>query len=268
MSQQSKPSSVSCRDIARNAKPMICYRVDNLPPKRGNAGLYASLHTAVSDGNASLVSTLVIPPRDVRSWQVPAGHLWRIVCSHGPQVADMNCWSTRDPRDRFYASKTRQIHATHLTTGDRLWSNMPYLRPLATIAKDTIAYGFDDDGAGVHDVIGRAAAAGDGLTEGDVQDILNVFMCTGFTCDDNWYFTKLSPVEVGDYIEFLAEVDLLVSASTCPQGDVSVACGDVGGTPKSYPLTVEIYRPKEGWLKGRGWSALEVSGYGRNHGLG
>ena len=47
-----------------------------------------------------------------------------------------------------------QIHATHLSRGDRLWSNMPYLRPLATIVEDTIDYGFDEDGAGVHDVIG------------------------------------------------------------------------------------------------------------------
>jgi uncharacterized protein YcgI (DUF1989 family) len=113
---------------------------------------------------------------------------------------------------------------------------MPYLRPLATIVEDTIAYGFDDDGAGVHDVIGSRcdpythnlmtgedvntcchsnlvrAAVCDGLEES-----LNVFMCTGFTRDINQYFAKPSPVEVGDYIEFLAEIDLLVSALTCPR---------------------------------------------------
>jgi uncharacterized protein YcgI (DUF1989 family) len=92
-------------------------------------------------------------------------------------------------------------------------------------------------------------------------------MCTGFTRDTNQYFAKPSPVEVGDYIEFLAEIDLLVSASTCPQGDVSVACGDRGGVPVCYPLTVEIYKPREGWLEGRGWSSSEVSGYGGDHGL-
>jgi uncharacterized protein YcgI (DUF1989 family) len=63
----------------------------------------------------------------------------------------MNCWSAENPTERFFSSKTRQIHATHITTGDRLWSNMPYLRPLATIVDDTMAYGFDEDGAGVHD---------------------------------------------------------------------------------------------------------------------
>ncbi len=40
-------------------------------------------------------------------------------------------------------------------TGDRLWSTLPYLRPMATISHDTLGwYGFDADGAGVHDVIG------------------------------------------------------------------------------------------------------------------
>ena len=264
--------------------------MDKLPPKKGGAKLYESLRTAVADGNATLVEKLEIPPRDARSWKVPAGCLWRIVCTKGPQVADMNCWSLRDPAERFYSSKTRQIHATHLTTGDRLWSNMPYLRPLATITEDTIAYGFDADGAGVHDVIGSRCdpythrlltgddtdtcchsnltrqAVRDGLAEADVHDVLNVFMCTGFTRDAQRYFTKPSPVEVGDYLEFLAETDLLVSASTCPQGDVSVACGDTK-EPVTYPLGVEVYRPREGWLEKEGWAPSEVSQYGGSHGL-
>ena len=167
---------------------------------------------------------------------------------------------------------------------------MPYLRPLATITEDTIAYGFDDDGAGVHDVIGsrcdpytnflmtnanfnycchsnltRAARAA-GLSEMDVHDVLNVFMCTGFTRDTHQYFTKPSPVAPGDYLEFLAETDLRVGASTCPQGDVSLACGG-GGAPVVYPLGVEIYKLEDGWLRERGWSPSVVNQYSGNHGL-
>ena len=153
-----------------------------------------------------------------------------------------NVWNLQDPKEHFYSSKTRQIHATHISTGDRLWSNMPFLRPLATITRETIGYGFDADGAGVHDCIGSRcdpythhlmtgcnsnvcchsnltrAAVKAGLEEADVHDVLNVFMCTGFTKDTHQYFTKPSPVQVGDYLEFLAETDLLVAASTCPQG--------------------------------------------------
>jgi uncharacterized protein YcgI (DUF1989 family) len=283
-------SNLDRRNLARSTKPIVCYAVENLPPKKGGEALYGELKTAVSSGKATLMEGLEIPPRDARSWKVPAGCLWRIICTEGSQVADMNCWSLQNPQERFFSSKTRQIHATHLTTGDRLWSNMPYLRPLATIVNDTIAYGFDEDGAGVHDVIGSRCdpythylmtqsnsntcchsnltrqALRDGLTEMDVHDVLNVFMCTGFTKDTHQYFTKPSPVQVGDYLEFLAETDLLVSASTCPQGDVSLACGG-GGEPAVYPLGVQVWKPAEGLLESRGWEPSVVSGYSGKHGL-
>ena len=42
-----------------------------------------------------------------------------------------------------------------------------------------------------------------------VHDVLNVFMCTGFTNDTKQYFMKSSPVRPGDYLEFFAETDLL-----------------------------------------------------------
>lgn len=54
------------------------------------------------------------------------------------------------------SGKTRQLHASHLTTYDRLWSNLPYMRPLATVIGDSLnRYGIDEDGGSVHDVIGK-----------------------------------------------------------------------------------------------------------------
>eukprot|EP00877_Chromochloris_zofingiensis_P004607 jgi/Chrzof1/14147/Cz08g26230.t1 len=108
------------------------------------------------------------------------------------------------------------------------------------------------------------AVAEFGLTEEDVHDVLNVFMCTGFTRDTNQYFTKPSPVRKGDYIEFLAEIDLLVALSTCPQGDVSVACG-TGKAPKCYPLGVQIYQPGEEALQG--WAPSQPVRYMGGHGM-
>eukprot|EP00957_Ditylum_brightwellii_P207252 15352135-Ditylum_brightwellii.AAC.1 len=90
---------LSRREIARRTKPVVCYAVENLPPKQGGDALYESLRTAVKDGKATLVNSLKIPPRDARSWKVPAGHLWRIICTDGPQVADMNCWSESNPSE-------------------------------------------------------------------------------------------------------------------------------------------------------------------------
>jgi hypothetical protein len=108
------------------------------------------------------------------------------------------------------------------------------------------------------------AAVGDGLEEGDVHVVLNVFMCTPISTS-----TSPSPVRWRRAITSNSwpRSTLLVSALTRPRCDVSVACGDRGGVPVCYPLTVEIYKPREGWLEGRGWSSSEVSGYGGDHGL-
>jgi uncharacterized protein YcgI (DUF1989 family) len=104
------------------------------------------------------------------------------------------------------------------------------------------------------------------LKETHVHDVLNVFMCTGFTKDTHQYFTKPSPVQVGDYLEFLAETDLLVSASTCPQGDVSLACGGAG-EPVVYPLKAEVYELQGGLLQQSGWKPSTVNAYSRSHGI-
>lgn len=46
-----------------------------------------------------------------------------------------------------------------------------------------------------------------------LPQVLNAFMCTGFTRDTNQYFTKPSPVRKGDYIEFLGEHDTPAAAA-------------------------------------------------------
>ena len=77
-----------------------------------------------------------------------------------------------------------------------------------------------------------------------VHDVMNVFMCTGYTRDTHQYFMKASPVRPGDFIEFFAEIDLLVGLSACPGGDCGASHSD--DTTKCYPLNVEIHRPREG----------------------
>ena len=98
---------------------------------------------------------MLVPPRDGRTFDCPAGHFFRICSVEGPQVGDLNLWNSDDLQERFYTSKTRQLHATHLDVGCRLWSGFPSMRPMATITHDTLSwYGYDADGGGIHDVIG------------------------------------------------------------------------------------------------------------------
>jgi len=238
-------------------------------------------------------SELTVPPRDARAFTVAAGQLFRIVSVEGPQVGDLNLWNLHDLSERFFSGKTRALHATHVSTGDRLWSTLPSLRPLATITHDTLDwYGWDADGAGVHDVIGtrcdpytnlllkgteyhncchsnltRALAAERNMPLADaeqyVHDVVNVFMCTGFTRDTHQYFMKASPVRPGDFIEFFAEIDLLVALSACPGGDCGASHSD--DAAKCYPLKVEIYRIGDDALAG--WRPPSPNGYSRTHGV-
>src|SRR5699024_1740373 len=69
-----------------------------------------------------LVERFVLPIRSGRAWKVPAGHLCRISTPEGPQVGDLNIWNLHNPRERLWASRTRQLQSAHVTRHDRLWS--------------------------------------------------------------------------------------------------------------------------------------------------
>jgi len=216
-----------------------------------------------------LVESFVIPVRSGRAWELPAGHVCRFTIVAGPQVLDLNLWSRHDPRERFWAARTRQFHGAHLTTGDRLWSTLPFLRPLATMVADSVAYGIDADGAGCHDLLGTrcdpyvnrllAGTSYDfhchsnlvravlpwGLTEFDVHDVINLFQVTGLMPGgDERYFIKPCPARTGNHVELFAETDLLMAASTCPGGDLSVPLWGPGSDaePNCNPIGVEILR--------------------------
>ena len=97
----------------------------------------------------------VVNKKSAKAFELLKGDLCRITVIEGPQVADLNLWNKHNPKERFYSGKTRQLHSSHLKVYDRLWSNLPYLNPMATFVFDTLgSYGVDKDGAALHDVVG------------------------------------------------------------------------------------------------------------------
>ncbi|MEM9344780.1 MAG: DUF1989 domain-containing protein [Pseudomonadota bacterium] len=269
----------------RAINPVICYPDEAL--SRPDLPLYTAARAA-----ARKIAEVTVPPRDGRCFEVPAGGFFRITSIDGPQVGDLNLWSATDLAERFYSGKTRALHGTHVSTGDRLWSAFPFLRPMATVVADTLDwYGTDPFGGRVHDVIGtrcdpythwvlsgghyhncchsnltRALATHTGLSlreaEPHVHDVLNVFMCTGFTADTGQYFMKASPVRPGDCIEFFAEIPLLGALSACPGGDCSTTHSSDAAA--CYPLLVEIFETSADALAG--WTPPVPNGYNRTHG--
>ena len=252
-------------------KPIVCYPIDSL--KEANLSILLKARNSLKN-----IDETIIPPRDAKTFNVKKGQFFRIESMEGPQVGDLNIFQSDNLEEKFYSGKTRALYGTHLSTGDKMLSNFPYLRSLATITWDTLDwYGYDKDGGSVHDVIGTRCDPYTSklLSDADyhycchsnltralvnekrikldvaeklVHDVLNVFMCTGFTNDTKQYFMKSSPVRPGDYLEFFAETDLLGVLSTCPGGD----CGSEHSSDnvKCYPLKVSIWStPQETLLK-------------------
>lgn len=274
-------------EARRAIRPVVCYPVETLPAP-DMAVLTEARHSLTK------ISETTVPPREARCFSVPAGHFFRIHSVEGPQVGDLNLHNAQDISERFYSGKTRALHGTHITTGERMWSSFPQLRPMATVTHDTLGwYGIDAFGGSVHDVIGtrcdpythallseggqyhncchsnltRSLAAHLGVpleqAEPLVHDVLNVFMCTGFTRDTGQYFMKASPVRPGDYLEFFAEIDLLGNLSACPGGDCSSEHSS--DTAACHPLLVEVFAPAAGSLDR--WKPPALNSYNRSHGL-
>jgi uncharacterized protein YcgI (DUF1989 family) len=283
-----QPITPAPRDaVARKAlKPVICYPVESLP--RPDLAAYR----AVRD-DLRLIERVVVPPREAECFSVPAGHFFRILSVEGPQVGDLNLFNADDLNERLYTGKTRALIGTHAGLGDQLFSTFPAMRPIATITHDTLDwYGFDEFGGAVHDLIGtrcdpythnllsgggqyhhcchsnltRALARHTGKPIDEaaayIHDVLNVFMCTGFTRDTGQYFMKASPVRPGDYLEFFAEIDLLGGLSACPGGDCSAEHSS--DTAACHPLVVEVYEPAR---LPEGWARPPLNGYDGTHGL-
>ena len=268
-----------------NKDLVISYQVD----KKKNNNLKILLEERKK---IDLINEIIIPPRDAKCFTVKAGQFFRIECFEGSQVGDLNLFNADNLNEKFYSGKTRALYGTHLSVGDRMYSNFPYLRSMATISWDSLDwYGYDNDGASVHDVIGtrcdpytlkllsgddyhycchsnllRALIKEKGIdmnkAENLIHDVLNVFMCTGFTNDTKQYFMKASPSRKGDYLEFYAETNILGILSACPGGDCSESHSS--DQAKCFPLKVSIWQNKS---ENKKQFTSNISNYNKNHGL-
>lgn len=278
-------------------KPVPAYLPLEGSPLFADRDLYGKIANTAAEGKRELVEKLVCPMRSGIAWKIPAGCVCRIVTIEGPQVCDLNLWNYNNPRERMWASRTRQLHSCHVSVYDRLWSTLPYLRPLVTITADSLQdRGQDEWGGRLHDLMGTRcdpyvdkllsgedndfhchsnltrAVLPYGLTEYDVHDVLNVFQLTG-TNEHDQYFMEPCPAKKGDYFEFFAEIDILAAISCCPGGDLSMwgwgegddeKCGDMADCCR--PLGIEVYRITDPEVL-KDWKSPEPVKYKGNHGL-
>lgn len=196
-----------------------------------------------------LIKELVIPRCEGRAFQVMQGQVFRVIPIEGKQVGDMTLLNLRDFREKFSSQVTVAANNMSFTKATKLYSGPPEMNVMASVV---------DDPVGVHWIHGRCtrlyykrfhgldnhpncqdniveALKPYGLEEHDVPfGTFNIFM--NVKVDENAHYFFEAPVaDKGDYIDFLAEMDLLVAISACPE-EVSIV-----NDYQPKPLKVEIY---------------------------
>lgn len=187
---------------------------------------------------------------------VPRGTLFRITDVDGNQSADTVFFAASadgriDPHERYSATDTIQAQkGLYLTSGTRLMSNQG--RPLLTIVEDT---------CGRHDTVGGACScesnsvryprntlfmhscrdsflralreSGQNLGKRDLPPNINFFMNVPVTADGGLTFAD-GVSGPGKYVEMVAETDVVVLISNCPQ--LNNPCNDYNPTPLEVSL--------------------------------
>jgi uncharacterized protein len=79
----------------KGVRPVICYPVGSLDPPDLTALRAARVGWRKT-------ADVIVPPREARSFEVPAGYFFRIISVEGAQVGDLNLWARGDITERFF----------------------------------------------------------------------------------------------------------------------------------------------------------------------
>lgn len=170
-----------------------------------------------------------LEPGTGKAVPVLRGQILRLEQVEGGQCADLNVFNLHDYKERFDAARTRRIHGSAPTLGDRLWSAPPRDRPLMTVVADTFGrndvsyqrcsafiyeYDFGITGHTNCQDIQAEAQREYGLTPDDVHDPFNVFMATDTDAHGQPVIDR-NAARGDDYIEFIAQIDVLAVPNVC-----------------------------------------------------
>jgi uncharacterized protein YcgI (DUF1989 family) len=232
---------------------------ENLNHANFDQGFYEELYRRRPE--FKLKKEITVPARSGKGFVVKAGEAFRIVEVEGPQICDLWLFNRKNPKEHFWSNYTMVLEGVYLKRFGRLWSNMPWFRPMATFLEETVRSrgGFPHiisfgshctselwqlhsgiKGLNACHINGLNAIKPFGLTEEDLHDNLNVHMKVKIDPNDGQVSVSKLDCVKGDYAEFYAEMDMLLAVSTCPLGE--------GSYPNSMPekmivlpVGIEIY---------------------------
>jgi uncharacterized protein len=231
------------------------------PPYQLDKAFYDRIREAKS--RYRLADKFVIPPYSGRAVIVSKGQTFRVSQQEGAQIGDVALWNAHNPKEFFSSTRTWAMEGWFLRPYSRLWSNVPWFRPLATCVEETLDTRRVNDDYHHHHVAthcapelaemfyGRAglnacrlnllqAIEPFGLTEQNLYDNIDIFQKFRLDPLTGRYHLAVGDGEPRDYIEFYAEMDLLVAVDPCPMGDGTNDWTKPGGVVVRS-LGVEVY---------------------------
>lgn len=224
----------------------------------------------------------IVSPGAGCAFVVEKGQIFRLMQQVAPQVGEISFWNANNPKERFSPMRNRLFEGLFVTRDTRLWSDVPRLRPMTTCLEDTLSnkkrpslfhyhrfwthcsaqsMEMRFGQAGLPSCYANLSTAIEpfGLTSHDLQGNIVVFQKVRFDTSSGKWFVAVNDVTEDDYLEFYAEIDLLVGVSVCPNASSSL-------DQPLHPLGVEIYetgiapKPFPRWTDWRpGWTGRWVA---------
>ena len=172
-----------------------------------------------------------IPKCEGRAFTVRKGQTLRVIEVEGPQAADLIAFNLHNWKESSCVWLTRTLNDKSFTRANRLYSKLPAGNVMFTVPNPREGiiwlhpgrcnrllyervYGLKEYHANCQDILAECIKAY-GMSPFDVPDVFNLFMNSVFHEDGSHEFRQ-SPVSKGDYIDLLAEMDLLCAISACP----------------------------------------------------
>ena len=226
-----------------------------------------------------LVERFVIPGFSGRGFTLKAGQTFRVIQEEGPQVGDVVLYNAQDPRESFRSVPTWALEGWFLKRDTRLWSDLPWLRPMATCVEETLD--FKRPNCEYHHQVVASQCSPEavemrwgqvginvcrlnllqaiepfGLTDQDIFDNLDVFQNWVLDTRSGRFANAPNDWGAGEYIEFYAEMDLIVGISVCPTGD-NTRNWAIYGEDVVLPLGIEVY---DTGIEPKGFPAWSAAG--------
>ncbi len=186
-----------------------------------------------------VVDEFIIPKCSSKAFIVKKGQVLRVMEYEGKQVADVRFLNAHDYREQFAARLSAALNSVEGIGGmkriEKLYSKLPWERVMLTVIDDKVGDHlfagqctpkmlelWGQKGKSCADLFDECLKPfGLSMIDLDSNGVFNVFMPCRYADDENGGFEYQRPsCEKGDYIDFLAEMDVLVAATSCPDENI------------------------------------------------